>query len=71
MGQFLARLLPRSVAQLAGMLVAAIVAFGTDLDVVYSVPLGVFAGAVAMFFVAVAELNDNYRARWDERPDLR
>ena len=47
--------LPKSVAQLTGVLVTAIVAFGTDLDVYYAMPLGVFAGALAMFFVAVSE----------------
>ncbi len=71
MGRFFSNLLPRSVAQLAGMLVAAIVAFGTDLDVTYSIPLGIFAGAVAMFFVAVSELDAEFRSKWDERPDLR
>jgi hypothetical protein len=58
------RFLPKSVAQLTGVLVTAIVAFGTDLDAVYSVPLGVFAGALAMFFVALAEARDAYKARW-------
>lgn len=47
--------LPKSVAQLTGILVTAIVAFGTDLDVVYAMPLGVFAGALAVFFVSVSE----------------
>jgi hypothetical protein len=47
--------MPKSVAQLAGIVVTAIVTFGTDLDVVYSVPLGVLAGAVAIFFVSVSE----------------
>ena len=35
------RLLPKSVAQLTGVLVTAIVAFGTDIDVYYAIPLGV------------------------------
>jgi hypothetical protein len=55
---------PRSVAQLAGVLVTGIVAFGTDVDVYYAVPLGVFAGAVAMFFVSLSEAQDAYRAKW-------
>lgn len=50
--------MPRNVAQLTGMIVTAIVVFGTDLDVYYAMPLGVFAGAVATIFVAAAE----YRA---------
>ena len=35
-------LLPKSVAQLTGVLVTAIVAFGADIDVYYAMPLGVF-----------------------------
>ena len=46
---------PKSVAQLTGVLVTAIVAFGTDVDVYYAVPLGVFAGALAIFFVSLSE----------------
>jgi hypothetical protein len=48
-------LVPKSVAQLTGVLVTAIVAFGTDLDVYYAMPLGVFAGALAIFFVSLSE----------------
>ena len=58
--------IPRSVAQLTGVMVTCIVAFGTDLDVYYSVPLGVFAGALAMFFVSLTEAQDTYRARWEQ-----
>jgi hypothetical protein len=54
---------PKSVAQLTGMLVTAIVAFGTDLDVYYAMPLGVFAGALAVFFVSMSEARDAYQAR--------
>ena len=54
--------LPKSVAQLTGVLVTAIVAFGTDLDVYYAMPLGVFAGALAVFFVAISEGEQNLRA---------
>ena len=56
--------IPRSVAQLTGVLVTAIVAFGTDIEVYYAVPLGVFAGALAMFFVALSEAQTSYRERW-------
>jgi hypothetical protein len=55
---------PRSVAQLTGVLVTSIVAFGTDLDVYYAVPLGVFAGALTVFFVSLSEAQDAYSARW-------
>ena len=53
--------MPKSVAQLTGVLVTAIVAFGTDLDTIWSVPLGVFAGATALFFVSVSEARENFR----------
>lgn len=56
--------IPKSVAQLTGVLVTAIVAFGTDIEVYYAVPLGVFAGALAMFFVSLSEAQDAYRERW-------
>jgi hypothetical protein len=54
--------LPKSVAQLTGVLVTAIVAFGTDVDVYYAMPLGVFAGALAVFFVSLSELRAETRA---------
>jgi len=58
--------MPKSVAQLTGMLVTGIVAFGTDIDVTWSVPFGVFAGALAMFFVSLTEARDSHRARWEK-----
>ncbi len=42
-------------AQITGMAVTTIVVFGTDLDVMYAVPLGIMAGALAMFFAALGE----------------
>ena len=53
--------LPKSVAQLTGVLVTAIVAFGTDVDVYYAVPLGVFAGALAIFFVSLSEAQETFK----------
>jgi hypothetical protein len=53
--------LPKSVAQLTGVLVTAIVAFGTDVDVYYAVPLGVFAGALAIFFVSISEAQETLK----------
>ena len=50
------RFLPKSVAQLTGMLVTAIVTFGTDLDLTYAMLLGISAGALAVFFVSKAEV---------------
>ena len=51
-------MLPKSMAQLTGVIVCSIVVFGTDLDVTYAVPLGVLSGALAVFFVAVAEARE-------------
>jgi hypothetical protein len=42
-------------AQLTGMIVTSIVVFGTDTDVLFAVPLGILAGALATFFMALAE----------------
>jgi len=47
--------MPKNVAQLTGVVVTSIVVFGTDLDVYYAMPLGIFAGAVASFLVALWE----------------
>jgi len=47
--------MPKNVAHLTGIIVCAIVTFGADLDVTYAIPLGICAGALAMFFVAVAD----------------
>jgi hypothetical protein len=55
--------MPKSVAQLTGMLVTGIVAFGTDLDITWSIPLGIFAGALAIFFVSLSEARDAAK-RW-------
>lgn len=60
-------LVPKSTAQFTGVVVTAIVAFGTDLDVTYAMPLGIFAGALAVFFVSLSEgqaaLQSTYQTR--------
>jgi hypothetical protein len=53
MGGFLK--MPKSVAQLTGILVTAIVTFGTDVDLTYAMLLGICAGALATFFVSLSE----------------
>jgi hypothetical protein len=45
----------RNIAQVTGILVTAIVVFGSDLDVFYAMPLGIMAGALATFLVAIAD----------------
>jgi hypothetical protein len=51
--------MPKNVAQFTGVMVTAIIAFGTDTDVFYALPLGIFAGALATFFVAAADQLEN------------
>ena len=41
-------------AQLTGMIVTSIVVFGTDTDVLIAVPVGILAGALAIFFMSLA-----------------
>jgi hypothetical protein len=43
------------VAQLTGIVVTSIIVFGTDMDTLYAMPLGIMAGALAMFFVALSD----------------
>jgi hypothetical protein len=57
--------IPRSVAQLAGLLVTAIVVLGTNMDAAYSVPLGVCLGALAMFLISFSEQQNAYCERWE------
>ena len=57
--------LPKTAAQLTGMVVTGIVTFGTDLDVTYAVPLGIFAGALAVFFLSFAETDAKVQTRFD------
>ena len=42
-------------AQITGMIVTSIVVLGTDTDVLFAVPLGILAGALAIFFVALGD----------------
>jgi hypothetical protein len=48
--------MPYSIGQWTGLLVTTIVVLGCDMDVVYAVPLGVMAGALATFFVSLADV---------------
>jgi uncharacterized membrane protein YdjX (TVP38/TMEM64 family) len=47
--------MPKTVAQFTGVTVTAIVVFGSDLDVFYALPLGIMAGALAMFLIALVD----------------
>ena len=56
--------MPKSVAQLTGIVVVTIVSFGTDLDITYAMPLAVAAGMLATFFVAASEERARIRVRF-------
>jgi len=46
--------MPKTLAQWTGVAVTAIVVSGSDVDLLYAVPLGIFAGALATFFSSLA-----------------
>ena len=47
--------MPRTLAQWTGVAVTAIVVSGSDMDLLYAVPLGIFAGALATLFSNLAD----------------
>ena len=51
--------MPKTVAQWTGLAVTSIIVFGCDLDVIYAMPMGILAGAMATFFIS---LDDQRRA---------
>ena len=54
--------MPKNVAQWTGLAVTAIIVLGCDMDVVYAVPLGIFAGALATYFVSISDYYEKSRA---------
>jgi hypothetical protein len=48
--------MPYGIGQWTGLAVTTIVVLGCDMDVIYAVPLGIMAGALASFFVTLADL---------------
>ena len=49
--------MPLNFAQWTGIAVTFIVVSGSDIDMMYAVPLGLFAGAIATFCSTIAEYN--------------
>lgn len=49
-------------AQLTAMVVTSVIVFGTDMDTLYAMPLGIMAGALALFFVALADYRQAAKA---------
>jgi hypothetical protein len=47
--------MPGNIGQWTGIVVTTIVVLGCDMDVAYAMPLGIMAGALASFFVALAD----------------
>jgi hypothetical protein len=47
--------MPRNIGQWTGLVVTTIIVLGCDMDVLYAVPLGIMAGALATFFVTLAD----------------
>jgi hypothetical protein len=47
--------MPRTLAQWTGVAVTAIIVSGSDMDILYAVPLGILAGALATFFSSLGE----------------
>jgi hypothetical protein len=47
--------MPKNVAQWTGIAVTAIIVLGCDIDVLDALPLGILAGGLATFFVALAD----------------
>ncbi len=56
-------MMPKNIGQWTGMMVTTIVVLGCDMDVVYAMPLGVMAGALATFFVALADQREAARTK--------
>lgn len=47
--------MPKTLAQWTGVAVTAIVVSGSDMDLLFAAPLGIFAGALATFFSSLGE----------------
>jgi hypothetical protein len=48
--------MPRNIAQFTGLFVTTIIVMGTDMDVFYAMPLGIMAGTLASYFVALSDM---------------
>ena len=48
--------MPKTLSQWTGVAVTAIVVSGSDMDLLFAVPLGIFAGALATFFSSLADV---------------
>ena len=55
--------MPGNIAQWTGVAVTAVIVLGCDIDVLDALPLGILAGALATFFVAMADSGSLRRLR--------
>ena len=60
--------MPKTIAQWTGIVVTTIVVLGCDLDVAIAMPLGIFAGALATFFMELADGYERARLARAEAP---
>jgi hypothetical protein len=57
------QMMPKNIGQWTGMMVTTIIVLGCDMDVLYAMPLGIIAGALATFFVTLADQHEAARAK--------
>jgi len=50
--------MPKNVAQWTGLAVTTIIVLGCDMDVIYAMPLGIMAGALAALFAALSDTSE-------------
>lgn len=60
-----------NLAQWTGIAVTSIVVLGSDIDVVYAVPLGILAGALATLFSSLADAQSQKLKAKAVPPDAR
>jgi hypothetical protein len=63
--------MPLTVAQFMGVFVTGVVVFGSDLDVLYAVPLGILAGVLTLTLAGLPGLVPRIRTALRVRAILR
>jgi cell shape-determining protein MreD len=56
-------MMPKNIGQWTGMMVTTVIVLGCDMDVLYAMPLGIMAGALATFFVTLADQREAMRSK--------
>lgn len=60
--------MPLAVAQFIGILVTVVVVFGSDLDVLFAVPLGIFAGVLTYALASIPRAVPRMKSVLHRRP---